>query len=180
MNIKTVKIIGLITLVILTITLSVIRAEYSQENERVQSEISEVDVPEKKTFVKQPTHDDVKHYETVVKDTLDSFLSQHHSDYDVTDYSKDGIKDLTELFRHGATYDVNEQSELKKVIKFYSHFNYEIDDISVMYTNEGRHVYFRPTIKFDDEVTNEHVRVVELIYNKNDKLIGGQLYGTTR
>lgn len=176
MNWKNIQWVLIIVLSIVTVLGISSYIGKGHEIDSLKNEKKSINVPEKKVFDKELNQEEVKRYEDVVKDKLDDF-KERSLDEGTFNTKNSGVMTIKALFSPPGGYVINKKTPVKKYIKYYSSFKYELNDLSAKSNpSGGADVYFRINMKQDDNEVNPQYDLVKLQFNKDDELIGGSIY----
>lgn len=176
MNWKNIQWVIIIVLSLVTIVGVAMYIDKGKEIDKLNAKKDAINVPNKQTFDKELTQDEVARYQDVTKSKMDDFKNRK-LDEGTFNTNNSGVMTIKALFSPPGGYVINEKTPVKKYIKYYSSFKYDLKNFSARSNGSGgADVFFRVDMKQDDNEVNPEYDLVKLQFNQDDELIGGSIY----
>lgn len=163
-------------LVLMTVVSLVVWQAQSNKYESLKHKADNVSVPSEKKLNSQVTQDDVEKYENITRKKLDSFL-RNNIEEGQYNYDNEGVNVVRAVFSLGGGKIISKDTSQKEAIKHYSEFDYDLSNVSAEETGSGFSIYANLKVSYDGKRVNEDYSLMRLDFDKDDKLVGGNLYG---
>lgn len=163
-------------LVIMTVISLVVWQAQSNKYELLKHKTDNISVPSEKKLNSQVTQDDVEKYENITRKKLDSFL-RNNIEEGQYNYDNKGVNVVRAIFSLGGGEIMSKDTSQKKAIKHYSDFDYDLSNVSAEETGSGFSIYTNLKVSYDGKRVNENYSFMRLDFDKDNKLVGGNLYG---
>ena len=92
-------------------------------------------------------------------------------------YDNKGVNVVRAIFSLGGGEIMSKDTSQKKAIKHYSDFDYDLSNVSAEETGSGFSIYTNLKVSYDGKRVNENYSFMRLDFDKDNKLVGGNLYG---
>lgn len=166
-----ISVLGLIAIGLIGLNIVV-----SSNSNKVEDKLDKIKLPKEQVLDKTLTVQEAKELKKVVEGKVDEFLIGKYKDDTTGEGSAyDVMRGLFTPTGHHVI--LTEKSSEKDIIEYYDPFEYEIENFSGKYTNEGKEVIMQVKLKYNDKKINEKYSMISFKLDNNNKFKGGMLYG---